>query len=47
MTCRIGLQYCAKLDKSTYEHPLDEYFRTMYKDLLSLHLGQDPNEQVE
>eukprot|EP01043_Picozoa_sp_COSAG02_P081163 COSAG02_NODE_19676_length_870_cov_0.902724_2_plen_44_part_01 len=44
MMC-LCIQYCAKLDKSTYEHPLDEYFRTLYKDLLSLHLGQDPNEQ--
>lgn len=42
-----GLQYCAKLDKSTYEHPLDSYFRTLYKDLRLLHLGQDPNEQLE
>ena len=38
-------QYCAKLDKSTYEHPLDTYFRQLYKDLLVLHLGQDPGAQ--
>ena len=46
LACR-GVQYCAKLDKSTYEHPLDSYFRTLYKDLHLLHLGQDPNEQLE
>jgi len=31
--------YCARLDKSTYEHPLDTYFRQLSEDLKKLYLG--------
>ena len=37
-------QYCTKLDKSTYEHPLDNYFRTLYKDLAGLYLGNSTED---
>jgi hypothetical protein len=43
--CLCG-QYCTKLDKSTYEHPLDNYFRTLYKDLQTLYLGSDENDRI-
>eukprot|EP01052_Picozoa_sp_SAG31_P001078 SAG31_NODE_34_length_31842_cov_31.677850_34_plen_901_part_00 len=33
--------YCGKLDKSSYEHPLDNYYRLLYKELQALYHGEE------